>query len=516
LMATTMAEVFAVRPYPLDETTWTQIIFTDVLKPMAGLIGVVLPSHEAMFPQEDSVIIGFNEKATPHPTLATIWAPARLLWLAFRNNPAHARTDSQLVEAQHRATALESRDLKALSWQGLLSTVREALALAFPLTGQPRVRYLPRPLLAAGLLRLMLALLKKGDHIGALFSGIESDTLAANRALEGLAAHVRADSALSALFAHNEASQLQAALASQPMGRAFLAELQSFMDRYGHRDTTLSTALRPTWKDAPELVLGMLKGFTQTEPRPARTSTAWAAARDDVLTHPLLRLSPMRSIFLGLLKMARYLWQVRENSHFDLTRILPSLRRSLLEMGRRLVEVGVLLAPEDVFHLKFDELERVGPTWPPSAELADELRTIATRRKAKRAALEGKPFIDPRLYRQAEPSGDVLLHGIAGSPGVAGGPVRIIRHSAEFDKLRAGEILVAPYTNPSWTPLFQRAIAVVVDAGSSGSHAAIVAREYGIPAVMGSFDGTQQLVDGQQVRVDGNRGLVLRAEPIAA
>jgi pyruvate,water dikinase len=69
---------------------------------------------------------------------------------------------------------------------------------------------------------------------------------------------------------------------------------------------------------------------------------------------------------------------------------------------------------------------------------------------------------------------------------------------------------VAPYTNPSWTPLFQRAIAVVVDTGAAGSHAAIVAREYGLPAVMGTVDGTRRLVDGERIRVDGTRGLVYR------
>jgi pyruvate,water dikinase len=100
---------------------------------------------------------------------------------------------------------------------------------------------------------------------------------------------------------------------------------------------------------------------------------------------------------------------------------------------------------------------------------------------------------------------------MAGSPGVAEGPVRVVHESAEFGKLMAGDVLVAPYTNPAWTPLFQRAVAVVVDSGSAASHAAIVAREYGIPAVMGTVDGTAKLVDGQRVRVDGGRARVFPA-----
>ena len=98
-----------------------------------------------------------------------------------------------------------------------------------------------------------------------------------------------------------------------------------------------------------------------------------------------------------------------------------------------------------------------------------------------------------------------------GSPGVAEGPVRVIRDPAAFGSLLPGEVLVAPYTNPSWTPLFTHAAAVVVDTGAAMSHAAIVAREYGVPAVMGTGDGTRRLSDGQWVRVDGSRGQVFAA-----
>lgn len=89
--------------------------------------------------------------------------------------------------------------------------------------------------------------------------------------------------------------------------------------------------------------------------------------------------------------------------------------------------------------------------------------------------------------------------------------VRVVRDASEFGKLRPGDVLVAPYTNPAWTPLFQNAVGVVVDSGGPASHAAIVAREYGIPAVMATVDGTRLLSDGQRVRVDGSRGLVMRS-----
>jgi pyruvate,water dikinase len=129
-------------------------------------------------------------------------------------------------------------------------------------------------------------------------------------------------------------------------------------------------------------------------------------------------------------------------------------------------------------------------------------------------ALADTPVIElPALPAQQIP-GDALLAGTAGSPGVAEGPVRLVADATDFGKLQPGEVLVAPYTNPSWTPLFGRAVAVIVDAGSAMSHAAIVAREYGIPAVMGTGVAMIRLHDGQKVRVDGTRGLVFPAEAV--
>jgi pyruvate,water dikinase len=122
-------------------------------------------------------------------------------------------------------------------------------------------------------------------------------------------------------------------------------------------------------------------------------------------------------------------------------------------------------------------------------------------------------MVDPRLLGTTSQVVDgVLLNGTSGSPGIASGPARIVHDVSEFGKLRTGDVLIAPVTNPAWTALFQRAAAVVVDTGSSASHAAIVAREYGIPAVMGTMNGTKELVDGEWIEVDGSRGLVLKAE----
>jgi pyruvate,water dikinase len=191
-----------------------------------------------------------------------------------------------------------------------------------------------------------------------------------------------------------------------------------------------------------------------------------------------------------------------------MTMPMPILRHALVEMGRRLTEAGILASPDDAFHLRFDELERVGDSWPPPPALADDLRTTAQRRAKRRETLADTPLMDLTSGSPAGSASDALVTGTPGSPGIAEGPVRIIRDPAAFGSLLPGEVLVAPYTNPSWTPLFGRAAAVVVDTGAAMSHAAIVAREYGLPAVMGTGDATRRLSDGQWVRVDGTRGLV--------
>jgi pyruvate,water dikinase len=511
VMASLMAEMLPVRPYPLEVTTWGPgLVISALLGPMLRMCGLAL-RVDRLFVEEDGMLVRLSGRLPIRPIPGILLAPLRIVRQARRYDPARWRADLLLAEAQARARALEARDLRALSWADLLATVRAALAIP-PLLGEVRLRYVPGAALAIGRLRVALGLLGRADRLGALLSGVETKTLETNRALEALAARIRSDPTLADAFARHEPAELWFVLEAQPSGRAWLAELRVFLDRYGHREAGGTMLVsQSTWKDAPEAVLGMLKGLALAERRPQPERPAWDAARDELLAHPLLRLSPLRSAFLELLAQARCFPQLREDTRFYATLILPILRRTLLELGRRLATAGILDAPEDVFHLRLDELERVDGTWPPPRQLADELRELVRRRKARRAALEGTPLVDPRLLRWAAPEGGALLRGTPGSPGVAEGPVRVVREAAEFGRLRPGEVLVAPYTNPAWTPLFQQAVAVIVDSGGAMSHAAIVAREYGIPAVLGTGDGTRRLVDGEWVRVDGTRGLIFGA-----
>jgi pyruvate,water dikinase len=516
VLAGLITELLPDRPYPLEATTWLPTVFGFPIQ-FGAVLGLRFLPPDQLFVEEDGVVVRLKSHPPARPTLGILLAPVRLLRLARRYDPAQWSADPLIGKVQARVRALESRDVRAISWDRLLAMVREALGIP-ALIWKFRVRYLVGPMLAMARLRLLLALTGRSDLFGTLvFTGIETRTLDANRAIEALAARIRSDPTLADTVANHEAQELWTVLEKLPTGRSFLDELRAFLDEYGHREVggTLQVS-QPTWKEAPEVVLGMLQGIARTEPRPQpQTQPAWEAARDAVLTHPLMRLRPLRSAFLKLLAAARYFPKLREDTRFYFMKPLPVLRRTLLELGRRLTEFGALDATEDVFHLKLGELERITGGWPPSAEVVTELKALVALRKAKRIELEGTPLVDPRLFGhsdEGEPEGDALVRGLPGSPGLAEGPVCVIHDGSQFGKLQAGDVLVAPYTNPAWTPLFERASAVVVDSGGPLSHAAIVAREYRIPAVMGTVEGTRRLRDGLRVRVDGNRGTVIAAE----
>jgi pyruvate,water dikinase len=495
-----------VRPYPLDMTTWVPAVANALprMLPVNGLI----PSFTQMWVEHDGVVERLADFPGIRPTPELLLAPGRIVALARRYDPANWREDPILAASLTRVHELESLDLRALSWSQLLDTAREAMAMPLAIM-EIRRRYFPRGALALAALWLTLRILGLADRFAPLLSGVDNRTLEANRALETLAAEIRTNPALASLFASQQTEQLLTALQQDPAGRAFLERFAAFLDSYGHRETGSPLLVsEPTWKDSPQTVLSILKGMARAEPVPRSAPLSWTVTRDDVLAHPALRFNPPRAFVLDLITQARRISALREDTHFALTLPMPILRRTLLELGRRLAELGILERADDIFHLRFEELEAIDGSWPPPAERAEALRQAACRRAARRRELASTPLVAlPSLFRP-QPGEEVLVAGMPGSPGVAEGPVRVVRDPAAFGSLLPGEVLVAPYTNPSWTPLFTRAAAVVVDTGAAMSHAAIVAREYGVPAVMGTGDGTRRLSDGQWVRVDGSRGQV--------
>jgi rifampicin phosphotransferase len=234
--------------------------------------------------------------------------------------------------------------------------------------------------------------------------------------------------------------------------------------------------------------------------------------------------------FETLLALAQQYAIVREEQAGWFTLGWPVMRRAALRLGDELCQRGVIEQAEDIFFVTYAELTlRMKKRGLPGA--SGDLRDAVTarrrewerqRRLTPPLAL-GKPVGAQLIAGAVEAlririgpdgragSGAVSADQIVGmpaSPGRATGSVRIVRGPDDFDQFQVGEVLVAQVTAPAWTPLFERAAAVITDGGSVAAHASLVAREYGIPAVVGAGDATARLRDGQQVTVDGSAGVV--------
>jgi pyruvate,water dikinase len=257
-----------------------------------------------------------------------------------------------------------------------------------------------------------------------------------------------------------------------------------------------------------------------TSPPPAAEMARLADARRDAETAAIgaLASSPRRlAAFRRLLADAQHLVPVREEQVAELTMPWPIMRSAVLRIGEALVARGLLDAPEDVFFLTRTEALDALAHGRLEASI-DVARRRSMREEQARLApplLIGR--VHPILRRMldsfgrtvgAAPSATAIVTGTPASPGRATGQVRIVRRPEEFETLVVGEILVAPMTAPAWTPLFTRAAAVVTDVGSAAAHASIIAREYGIPAVVGCGDATARLRTGMRVHVDGSTGNV--------
>lgn len=300
---------------------------------------------------------------------------------------------------------------------------------------------------------------------------------------------------------------------------AFEAALAAFLDEWGARPARGMVAMpsTPTWREMPETVLGLVDAL-QSDPEPIPTADAEVRRRAEyeaALAWSTAALpSPLRDGYRRVVEHARHNVVAREDSLYGLDRLTASIRHTALRLGERLVQEGRLGAPDDVFFLMVEELA-------PLAEGRESARERVQRRRAAYARVvadhergihwlvsTGSIAAEQGKTKATKVSVANQLAGVAASRGETVGSVRVIRSPEEFARLRRGDVLVAPFTAPLWTPLFRLASAVVTEIGSPVSHAAIVAREYGIPAVVAVPDATQRLRDGDTVRVDGTQGVI--------
>jgi pyruvate,water dikinase len=482
-----MAELLPVRPYPLDMTTWVTRGHGRILVRMASELPGLKVDLAAILPEVGGVV----DRLAPmrmRPTRRTPTALWRMTRLAWRFSTQNWTDDPRFAEFEREVARLRSVAVTALPWPGLIARVDEAFAA---LDGFIRLRidYLPDVGVSLARLRLLLAILGLTRSYAGLTAGIRTRTGDANRALRALAA-----------------------LVDEP--EAFEAALRRYADEYGHREVTSAFLVSaPTWGEDLGLIREAAHGLAaHSAPAPVERSPDTELAA--VLARRRVRVLRAGPRIAAAAAAARSGIAFREDTHFHASRLLPIVRGVLLEAGERLARAGVLNDPGDVWHLRWSELTGVAdPDQIPSAQ-RNLLRRMVAERSARREAYAGAPLVSPATLWVPATDAEALLSGQPASTGRATGPVRVVSGPEDFGRLQPGDVLVCPFTNPSWTPLFEVAVAAVVDTGSVGSHAAITAREYGIPAVMGTGNGTTVLVDGQRIEVDGARGLVRSVSPM--
>lgn len=300
----------------------------------------------------------------------------------------------------------------------------------------------------------------------------------------------------------------------------YKSALADFMTEWGSRPargTTMMPSL-PSWREAPEVVNGLVDALISDStgaPEEAlrREEADFRAARAEVESHLW---SPLRRLFRRHLEFARNGLIAREDSRYRMEIMTTQIRHTALLVGDMLVTAGMLSSRNDVLFLLDNELEPVAqgkldPTERIARRKQGFARLVAANERGQHWLVASGSIAAPKpneAKRSAKPADRHSLLGRPAGAGVATGPVCVVHSPREFSKLRKGDVLVAPFAAPVWTPLFRLASAVVIEIGSPTGHAAIVVREYGIPAVVAVPNATTLLRDGQRVRVNGAQGTI--------
>lgn len=300
---------------------------------------------------------------------------------------------------------------------------------------------------------------------------------------------------------------------------AFVSTFDAFLAEFGCRGPDEYELASDTWGSDPSLALAAIERLRLTSPDADPVAAATRLAAERTAAAQAVRSSlpaPMRPLFARVLRAAGDASVGREQAKGTLVRALYGTRRALFELAARAQTRGGPAERRDCWLVTRDEL-------PAFLDVPSAFADVIADRAAQRDDLQSRvpPFVftapipDPSTWPRRDTAevtaaaavGDELA-GIGVSPGVRRGTARVILDPSDPGALQPGDVMVAPITDPAWTPLFLAAEAVVVDVGAQQSHAAIVARELGIPAVVSVTRATSRLVDGDLIEVDGDRGVV--------
>lgn len=309
--------------------------------------------------------------------------------------------------------------------------------------------------------------------------------------------------------------------------RGFLQDLDAFLAINGHRAVKEFELRSPRWDENPAVVLGMVRNYLLIEAAPVQLEDKAAAERAGLIAElrsrlqalPLERAFGLRlRLILFFADQVRYFLKLRENSRFYYIMGFGVVRRKVLRIEAELLRQGKLKCRDDIFFLREAELAGLQDGSLHWLDVEDRIRErrIEHIRLGKMGPPKTIGIELPQKHAPAtQPGGANHLQGQPASPGGFEGIARVILDPSIDVELKPGEVLVAPYTDPAWTPLFLTAGAAVVEVGSYLSHAGTVAREFGMPCVVDVPEATRKIRSGDRIAVDGNLGRVRILAPQA-
>jgi pyruvate,water dikinase len=336
----------------------------------------------------------------------------------------------------------------------------------------------------------------------------------------------KADPELAAIFKADTAGEIIVALKASERGRRFIEDrVAPYQKEYGWHAVWSHEFIFPNVVEVMEPVIELVRGYIETNYDYPKTIAVLAADITAAAAEILEglegeALEEMRAANEINLRMA----PLTPDHHFYIDQGANAhVRQVLLAIGRKLVASGDLDAPDDVVYFRYNEL-RIFMGNPAGMDG----RAIVAKAKAARetaytfrpkewvgtvtATQLAFPYLNlwgfPDKFYRKESTVAGQINGIGGSPGVVEGIARVVLHENQFDDVRAGDILVCQMTNPAWVVLFTKIVGLVTDAGGTVSHPAVLSREFGIPAVVGTSVATEQIKNGDRVRINGTTGLV--------
>lgn len=352
-----------------------------------------------------------------------------------------------------------------------------------------------------------------------LLHGAETMTVKAIKALDRLVEDARVSPAVrEVLLAGEDVSQTYSRLEATPEGRAWLGQLNSYLQDYGYRCAGFDLIF-PAWVEEPRFALQMIRSQLASDAGKRNGVISVTDERDGLL-EKARALGASRPDLLAKFeqhyRQAQELWPLKEDHSYYIDQASTALVRIILaEVGRRLAAKGVIGSPEDAWFLSLEEAAQALTATPdPNIRPAIEQRR-QDRERFRRVTPPKYLGTFPPDHEAINPASEPdmaetarTLRGTAASKGEGSGIARVVMSPDDFDKVQKGDVLVCRSTAPMWTPLFEIVSALVSEAGGVLSHPAVVAREFGLPAVVGVANATSIITDGQPVTVSGTDGLV--------